>query len=629
MALTIRMFAGLEITGERGGPIEIPGRKPRALLALLARHAGQPQDREALAVRLWPDAGPSQARASLRQALKTLRRALGTDKQVVLSKRDAVVLDASVETDVAAFEQSGAEDRAATRVTDLYLGDFLEGFVAPTEALEEWIAFERSALRETALRALARLVEATTGSQADRSETAAAVRMALRLLALDPLQESVHRHLMRLYLVQGRRSDAVAQYRLCRNILERELGVAPDPETEALFGRLLVPSASPASPVERPAVAVPMFRTLGGEGEPDYFSEGLTEDIIAALTRWRSFPVVAGHAPGARYLLEGSVRRQDLRVRIAVRLSDNHTGVQRWAARYERELVDLFEIQDEITLRVASTVAPELSRAELERGQAKRPEDLGAWDYVLQGMAKMRDRTVSSHREARSLFGKALAIRADYAEAHAGVAMSYNVNIVVGGETDRVAAARKALNAARRAVYLDPASAVAHQELSTAYQLLGRTEEALAEIRIAVELNPYDAVGLHQLGNKSDLAGDPRGIGYMEQAHRLNPLEMQLQTRLAFLARAYLNAGEFARAEETARRSIRLNGHYPQSHYLLALALGHLGRIAEGRAELARCEALEPRFVAERRVWAPYRDAANNARLRSALLRLEGNSQDL
>jgi len=445
---------------------------------------------------------------------------------------------------------------------------------------------------------------------------------------------------MMLYLKQGRRGDAVAQYRICHDVLKRELGVAPEPETERLFQSLREAAEATATVTTsgKPAVAVLPLRNLSEDRAQDYFSDGLTEDIISALTRWRSFPViarnssfafrdkvleVAGRELGARYVLEGSVRRHDRRVRISVQLSDCETGTRVWAERYDRELVDIFDVQDDITERIAATVAPELSRAELMRSAGKRPEDLDAWDCFLRGMAKIHQRTPKGNLAARALFWQAIAIRPDYADAHAGVANSYNLNILIDAAQDREAEAREAMAAARRAIGIDPACAMAHQELSTAFQWLGRVEEALAEVRIAVELNPYDAVGLHQLGNKSDLAGDPRGIGYMEQAHRLNPLDMQLHTRLAFLARAYLNAGDHAQAAERARRAIRRRAGYAPSHYILALALGGLGRAEEGRAALARCEALTPGFVAGRREWAPYRDPASNARLNQGLARLE------
>ncbi|MFQ5565646.1 MAG: BTAD domain-containing putative transcriptional regulator, partial [Paracoccaceae bacterium] len=427
MGLRVRMLGGFEVCRDPGGPVEIPARKARALLALLARRPGQALEREALAARLWPDAFGPNARTSLRQALKQLRRLFGGSvAHAIRSEGDSLVLDpALAEVDAVTFERLCGEGSPAAleQAAGLYQGDFLDGFVAPTDGIEEWLTYERGALRELAVRALTRLAE--EHREADGSGLA--VHAALRLLALDPLQEHVHRLLMRLYLDQGRRGDAAAQYRLCRDALRRELGVAPEPETERLYRSLReAAEAAPGAAIpDRPAVAVLPFRNLGEERGQDYFSDGLTEDIIAALTRWRSFPVTARHSSfafrgrrfevgeagrelGARYLLEGSVRRHGARVRISVQLSDCETEAHLWAERYDRELIDIFEVQDDITRRIAATVAPELSRAELRRAQGKRPENLDAWDCVLRGMAKIHERTPEGNLEARALFRQAI-----------------------------------------------------------------------------------------------------------------------------------------------------------------------------------------------------------------------------
>lgn len=623
--LRVRMLGGFDIVSADGATIDITGRKPRALVALLARRPDRLVSRETLAAQLWPDVSPAKAKTSLRQALKQIRRKLGTsaDRQTIRSEgNDLIFCPECAEVDVAVFEQlcdqGTAESLEAAAV--LYRGDLLDGLPPPTDAVAEWMMFERSVLRERAAGALSKLAEFHSSS--GRSDHA--IPAALRLLALDPLQEPIHRLLMRLYAGHGRRGDAIAQYTLCRDMLARELGVEPEPETEQLYRSLRKSKTTQSrTSTGEPVVSVGPFSNLAGTPDEKHFARGLAEDLLAALARWRSFPVVPGPSEIARYTLEGSIRRQRQNIRVTASLADRETGVRLWSDRYDRELSDIFEIQDEITLRVASTVAPALSLIELDRTRAKRPGDLGAWELVIRAMAKMQERTRESVILARELFARAIAIHPDYAEAHAGLAMSYNIGILIGEMTDRTDAATKARTAARRAVALDAASAIAHRELSTAYQWLNRIDEALAEIRIAVELNPYDAVGLHQLGNKSDLAGDPRGLGYMKRAHELNPLEVRVQTRLTFLARAYLNAGEFGKAEEAARHAVALDESYVPARYMLALALGQLGRIAEGREALAQCKYLQPEFLDERRDWAPYRDSASNARLRDALRRLE------
>jgi tetratricopeptide (TPR) repeat protein len=154
--------------------------------------------------------------------------------------------------------------------------------------------------------------------------------------------------------------------------------------------------------------------------------------------------------------------------------------------------------------------------------------------------------------------------------------------------------------------------------------LLNRTNDALAEARIAVNLNLYDAYTLHALGNKSDLAGDPNGIGFMEKAQKLNPEDAQRYTHLTFLARAYASVGNYEAAIERARQAIRCRLDYAAAHYMLGIALGLIGKPAEARVSLKKCDELSPGFVASRRDWRPYADDAKNDKLREALRAAEG-----
>lgn len=395
-------------------------------------------------------------------------------------------------------------------------------------------------------------------------------------------------------------------------------------------------TASAMPPSGMPAVAVLPFANLSADPEQEYFSDGLTEDIITALTYWRSFPVIArnscfayknrpvnatqaGRELGAGYIVEGSIRKGAGRVRISVLLIDASTGHHVWAEKYDRELTDIFEVQDEMVQCIAAHVAPELVVAGARRLDNRHPEDLEAWELCLRGLPLVRRRTKESIAEGRKLFQRAVEVRPDYANAHAGLAMSYSMEILIGAAEDRFATANLAKAAARKAIECDEASSFAHHELSTAYQWLNRIDDALSEARISVELNPNDAYALHALGNKSDLAGDPSGIALMEKAQRLNPADAQLHSHLAFLARAYVNASRYEAAIERARQAIRRQPDYAPAHYILAIAFGHLGRLEEARAALDRCDEISPGFVEARRSWQPYVDTASNERLRDGL----------
>jgi adenylate cyclase len=391
---------------------------------------------------------------------------------------------------------------------------------------------------------------------------------------------------------------------------------------------------------DTPSIAVLPFTNMSGDPEQDYFSDGLTEDIITALTHWRSFAVVArnssfayknkpvdikqvGRELGARYLLEGSVRRGGGRVRVSAQLIDGVSGHHIWAERYDRELADVFEMQDEIVQRITATVAPELAKAEVKRSTTKRPEDLDAWDYCLRGMSLLHERTPEADAKARGLFKKAIAIQHDYSDAYAGIAMSLDTDILLQNVEDRMETATQMMEAARMAVRYDDASSLARHQLSTAYQWLNRQDDALAEVKIAVDLNPNDAVGLHALGNKSDLAGDPDGISFMESAQKLNPEDAQVHTHLTFLARAYLSAGAYDDAVDRARQAIRRRPDYAPAYYILAIALGQVGRTDEARRALSKCDEIHLGFVQSRKSWQPYVDPASNERLWQGLRQLE------
>ena len=384
---------------------------------------------------------------------------------------------------------------------------------------------------------------------------------------------------------------------------------------------------------EKAPIAVLPFANLSGDPEQEYFADGITEDIITALAHWRSFPVIArnsvftyknkpvdikqaGRELGARYLLEGSVRKSGRRVRITAQLIDGVSGHHIWAERYDRELTDIFELQDEITRRIAAIVAPEVARAEFKRSTGKRPEDFNAWDKYMRGIAFMHEATCEGNAEARGMFESAIALQSDYADAHSGLAWSYNIDILLQCAEDRMATAALAMEAAREAIKCDNASSDAHHQLSTAFQWLNQQDEALAQAKIAVELNPNDAFGLHALGNKSDLAGDPEGIARMEEAQKLNPMDAQLHTHLTFLARAYVNIGAFGDAVDRAGKAIQRRPDYAAAHYILAIALVLQGRNEEAQATLMRCDELHPGFVASRWDWQPYMDPASNERLR-------------
>ena len=245
--LALTLLGGFQARQGSGRPLVLPGRKARALLAYLGLHPGTIQPRETLMALLWGDVPGDQARHSLRQILVDLRRVLPNGKvPILLADGDGLALNpARVEVDVATFELLAKQGTPAAleRAAALYTGDLLAGLTLREPAFEEWLRTERDRLREAALRALRRLLAAQTSG----AELEPAVQTGMRLLAIDPLQEHVHRVVMELYDKLGRRSAALRQYHLCAEVLQRELGIRPDAETRSLFERLSPKPAADAS----------------------------------------------------------------------------------------------------------------------------------------------------------------------------------------------------------------------------------------------------------------------------------------------------------------------------------------------------------------------------------------------
>jgi DNA-binding SARP family transcriptional activator len=293
LRLRLKVLGGFEARIGDGEPLDIATRKTRALLAYLALPPGRAHARDKLTGLLWSDRGDEQARNSLRQALTELGRILtGIEPSPLVKGRDTLSLDPeAVEVDAMLFERLAASPDAGDlrRAAAMYAGDLLDGFGVRDPAFEEWLRDERQRYRELAITNLRKLVTCQTGADA--------LAVAQRLLALAPLQEEVHRTVMRLYVEAGDIAAALRQYETCRATLKRELAIAPSTETEALHRRIRdqsmvrperddaarsatdVPQARTQT-VAKPSVAVLPFRNLSGDPEQQYFSNGITEDLI-------------------------------------------------------------------------------------------------------------------------------------------------------------------------------------------------------------------------------------------------------------------------------------------------------------------------------------------------------------
>jgi TolB-like protein/Flp pilus assembly protein TadD len=365
---------------------------------------------------------------------------------------------------------------------------------------------------------------------------------------------------------------------------------------------------------DRPSIAVLPFQSLCDDPEQEYFADGVVEEIITGLARIKGVLVIArnssfsyrskavdvkqiGRELGARYVLEGSVRRASRRVRVSAQLIEAGTGAHLWAERYDREFENIFKLQDEITLSVVGAIEPNLREAEIERVKRKRPDSLDAYDLVLRAIPHVYAATPEEAVKGIPLLERALALQADYAGAHGLLAWCHEILFVRAGhsEENRVAAIRHARAALAHG--RDDATALGlggfviamvEHDRATAFQAF---EQALA-------LSPSSALPLLLGAIALAYGGEAeRAIDYGERALRISPA----QDRANFyshhaLSIAYFLSGRYEEAANAARRAIQSGPNVSVSHCFLVAPLVKLGRLEEGKVAASRVLALQPSF---------------------------------
>ncbi len=638
-SLRLMLLGGLDLCDTAGEKIAIAGTKAALLLAYLALRPGKAHSREHLIGVLWSDRGESQARGSLRQALWALRRVLeGTEPSPLIIDGETLALDpAAIEIDISTFERLVAEGSpdALQAAIALYRGELLEGVRVRDPAFEEFLRSERQRLHEQAVDACSRLLnhQLRTGT----NDSAAAT--AKRLLTIDPLQEVAHRTLMESHANRNQLGLAVKQYQACREILQRELQVEPDAETERLFNRIRLarPRAAavgahpddaagqfrkdrgpPPSHQEKPSSAVLPFLNLSGDPEQEYFSDGITEDIITALSRLRWFLVIARNSTfvykgksvdikqirrelGVRYVLEGSVRKAGNRVRITAQLVDAMSGAHHWAQHYDRDLTDIFELQDDITQSVTAAIEPKLVAAEGVRSESRSPENLGAWDLVMRALTHYGRMTTKESETAIETLQQAVRQYPDYGPAHSLLAFALLVSGHVGWLPESAdyhyaaELAHRAAELAHRAAELDDEDPWAHLALGYLAFTERRTDETVREYMRALDLNPNFATAYGYLGWALVFDGQSEeAIRYFQQALRMSPHDPLKAFFYSGTCVAHNFARRYDEAIEWGRKAIRERPGFTAAHRILCASLAQAGRTEETRAAMTRLREIQP-----------------------------------
>jgi TolB-like protein/Flp pilus assembly protein TadD len=364
------------------------------------------------------------------------------------------------------------------------------------------------------------------------------------------------------------------------------------------------PTTEPAAALtlpEKPSIAVLPFENLSGDPDQEYFADGLAEDIITSLSRFHWFFVIARNSSftykgravdvkqvarelGVQYVLEGSVRKTGNRVRITAQLIDALTGRHVWAERYDRNIEDIFAVQDEVTEAIVAAVAPSFISAEARRIERKTPESLDAWDYAMRGNWHFSRGGREDVAEARRLFEKALELDPKSTLALCGLTFAISFLISNAMVDDADEARRLGLDAARRAVELDENDALAHVALSMSHFMLHEFDPAVAANRQALKLNPNLAAAEAWLAAVLSWRGDAdEAVAHAETAMRLNPYDQHSLWSVGPTA-AYFGAGRYEEAVKAARKMIDAVPDIPIPWRYLIASLVHLGRIDEARA---------------------------------------------
>jgi adenylate cyclase len=395
----------------------------------------------------------------------------------------------------------------------------------------------------------------------------------------------------------------------------------PASSTEVATTATSSPVASTVGPVlaleNRPAIAVLPFENLSPDAEQAFFADGLAEDLITRLSAWRAFPVIAGDSSfryrgrnvdlkrvsaelGARYIVKGSVRRAGDRIRVTAQLIDASSGEHVWAETFDRDVKDVFAVQDEISATIAASLVDDLAQVEGARARARGTETLEAWSLYQVGMQYYDRQTAADYAKARALFERAVELDPRFATAQARLALTDLWTVAIGASETPEEQVAAALALARRAVESDRRDPVAHVAVAWAQLLGGDLAQGLDSARRAVELNPSMPEGWSWLGWMLVLSGDTDGsIAATERGRRLSPQGQQLAQLEDNDALAYFESERYEQGLEAGRRLVSLRPDYVWGHMYVAANAAALGRLDEAREAVAELRRLDPQASRE------------------------------
>ncbi len=541
--LTVRLLGPLAVDGTAA--IEFPTRKTAMLFALLAFNPGKTIRREAVRNLLWSDRGDAQSSGSLRRALSDIRRlleshdagdALWTSATELRLEADAVQVDVE---EFASLLTDGGED-ALTRAALLYRGDLLSDVKAADASFDDWLRIERQSLRNVAERLAEKLSEIAGSEPAfDAAES-----LALQLLRADEACEEAHRAIIRTLIRRGRHNAAIKQYASCVDAVREHLGAEPEDETKDLFDEARrhtrndqktgamagEPPATNGAAAEsstfaaKPRIAILQFDSLTVDADQDHIAVGITEDLIVELSKISDYHVfsrqstfetghdgdglTALHAElGATYVILGSVRRADGRIRVTARLVDPRSGQQLWANRYDRDIDDIFALLDDISGEIIETIDAQIRVHQRERLPRLQADNLDAWEQFQHGMRHAYRLTREEVDKAEAHFRQANTLAPGFAAPYAGLAYVHLVRVALNLASDVAQEMAQSIRLAQRAIDLQPSDSFPVMVLGGAMAFGADHEAGLELLERAVAETPSHAQAYLSLGQIQAVLG--------------------------------------------------------------------------------------------------------------------------
>lgn len=631
--IRIRLFGGFGVQPDAGPPLRAIGRKSECLICLLALSEGLEVTREKAAGLIWSDRGEDQARASLRQELSQLRRIFGSDA-IAANKQSIRMVPEFVSIDVLEFRLKAVIDtpQSLEAAATLYVGPLLAGHNSKSDGFEEWVEGDRRVLENEALGVMMRLAR----HQMEAGQADQAGKWAERAISIDPLRETSHCLAIEALALAGDRAAALVRFTKLEALLKSELGVLPTKRTLELGQKLtsdedVIPvgrvtkttvSASVLSDLfnGRAAVAVLPFRCLSSADDDVFFADGITEDVVNGLAAWRWFPVVGRYTTdhyrdaagamdtvsnetGARYVIDGSVRRSGSRMRITTELFDAASGQQLWSRRFDGKADDVFKLQDEISDDIARRIEPEIRRAESNRLYRQKPSELSVWELlhkarVIKFQSGHAYGTSEDNVAAMAMFREAAARDPNSSDAISGIATCHWHDAINSWSDDPAKSSEEAIRRAKEAVALDSTNYIALGTISI-IQTFGQHDIPGAEVtaRKSLDMNPSDILIRHYLVCSLEFGGKfDEAIEQCNYMMALDPHAPSLSVLYGDLSTCLLLNGNAAEAVEYSRKSMVADPGYSRGRQRFIAALVAAGEMTEAKHEFAKLQKAMPTF---------------------------------